>query len=74
MAEFKAGDVVQLKSGGPKMTISKVQTEPDGMYANCDWFEGTKPNTGYFPLLSLKYPDEPVRGAQVGSGRSGTWS
>nr|WP_320013935.1 DUF2158 domain-containing protein [uncultured Desulfobacter sp.] len=28
--KFKVGDIVQLKSGGPKMTIVKItETEPD---------------------------------------------
>jgi len=56
--EFKAGDVVQLKSGGPKMTVEDV-----GQYgmtsttdqAKCIWFDKTKRMEGYFePALLLK--------------------
>jgi uncharacterized protein YodC (DUF2158 family) len=56
MAEIKAGDVVQLKSGGPKMTVSLVGTTMGGttLQAWCDWFEGTKKMEGSFPLTSLK--------------------
>ena len=35
--EFKKGDVVRLKSGGPRMTISSV--EDDGRFF-CLWFDG----------------------------------
>jgi uncharacterized protein YodC (DUF2158 family) len=34
---FKVGDVVQLKSGGPKMTISSPGTNPGWWY--CIWFD-----------------------------------
>ena len=57
MAEIKAGDVVQLKSGGPKMTVSQVGKASMGgemLRAWCDWFEGTKKMDGNFPLTSLK--------------------
>jgi uncharacterized protein YodC (DUF2158 family) len=30
MAEFKPGDVVQLKSGGPKMTVTQVGNDGFG--------------------------------------------
>lgn len=39
MAQFKVGDVVQLKSGGPKMTVAEVLS--DGKLW-CQWF--IKPN------------------------------
>lgn len=35
--EFKIGDVVQLKSGGPKMTIE--DRKDDGRFG-CVWFDG----------------------------------
>lgn len=39
--EFKAGDIVMLKSGGPRMTVEKVGKtaiyEEDGVW--CVWFE-----------------------------------
>ena len=41
--EIKAGDVVRLKSGGPKMTARDVQQNGRIM---CDWFAWTYgPNT-----------------------------
>ena len=48
---FKAGDIVQLKSGGPKMTISSGPD--DHLYYHCQWFSGTKLSFGRFPLSSL---------------------
>jgi uncharacterized protein YodC (DUF2158 family) len=36
MAEFKPGGVVQLKSGGPPMT---VMMNPDGSHLVCGWFD-----------------------------------
>lgn len=55
MAELKAGDTVQLKSGGPVMTIDQIATKsgrPDP-HAWCQWFEKTKLSTGVFPVSSL---------------------
>jgi uncharacterized protein YodC (DUF2158 family) len=57
--QFKAGDVVQLKSGGPKMTVEKTGHESmmgaQGDYAVwCVWFEGTKRKTDTFGPASLK--------------------
>jgi uncharacterized protein YodC (DUF2158 family) len=37
MAEFRAGDLVQLKSGGPKMTVDFYREELD-VYI-CSWFD-----------------------------------
>ncbi len=37
MATFKVGDVVQLKSGGPKMTVTAEQA---GGKLWCIWFAG----------------------------------
>ncbi len=34
--EFKIGDTVQLKSGGPIMTVEHIDEDN---YASCVWFE-----------------------------------
>lgn len=52
---FKAGDIVQLKSGGPRMTIAELL--PGGSKYRCEWFVGTKREFGHFAPESL----EPVR-------------
>jgi uncharacterized protein YodC (DUF2158 family) len=49
---FNAGDVVFLKSGGPKMTVTGIE----GNYAYCEWFDGLKPVRDKFYLTSLKKP------------------
>lgn len=60
MSEFQRGDVVLLKSGGPKMTIRNIAKfgYDDYESAACDWFVADKApwkrEEGYFPLHSLK--------------------
>ena len=61
--KFKQGDIVELKSGGPKMTI---ETYPipngflthDGTYdyssAECVWFDGTQQKRDTFMVDNLK--------------------
>ncbi len=53
--EFKAGDTVALKSGGPTMTIQKLEPHSGEMTAWCQWFDGTKPMSNRFSLTSLKH-------------------
>lgn len=36
MSTFQVGDVVQLKSGGPEMTV--IDNRPDGSKVECMWF------------------------------------
>lgn len=52
--EIKAGDVVQLKSGGPAMTVAKAELWNGVMRAHCEWFVDGKNQTGYFPATSLE--------------------
>lgn len=58
--EIKVGSVVQLKSGGPHMTVSQVDkgNYEDFLSAWCDWFVQDKApwkkENGVFPLTSLK--------------------
>ncbi len=41
--DLKVGDVVQLKSGGPEMTIELIDTfGDDHKKAMCVWFDGAK--------------------------------
>ena len=46
MASFKVGDVVQLKSGGPPMTIHAISDYSQSRGLNpgiaCVWFDGSK--------------------------------
>lgn len=47
---FQVGDVVQLKSGGPDMTIENFT---DGGSALCVWFDGTERKSGTFNPRAL---------------------
>lgn len=51
--KFKIGDIVQLKSGGPEMTVQSLPTVSFSRY-NCQWFAGKKLEAGGFPEESLK--------------------
>lgn len=51
--QFKVGEVVKLKSGGPDMT---VRSPPDlhRDYYVCQWFAGKKLEQGNFPQDALE--------------------
>ncbi len=52
MAEFRVGEVVQLKSGGPKMTVSSSGNDSDSV--ECTWFDDdNKPQYFTFPASAL---------------------
>jgi uncharacterized protein YodC (DUF2158 family) len=53
MAEeaFKVGDVIKLKSGGPKMTVTSVGDLAGTLSV---WFDGTKQLHGTFPTGAVE--------------------
>lgn len=44
---FKIGDIVQLKSGGPRMTVIGDLRDEEQVYTA--WFAADKKETGSFP-------------------------
>ena len=52
--EIAAGDVVQLKSGGPDMTVNFVENDSGTEVAACSWFVNNKKENGRFPTKTLK--------------------
>lgn len=52
MPQFKQGDVVELKSGGPDMTVSSTAGNER---VECIWFSGNEPKVHTFaePVLKL---------------------
>ncbi|MBJ9681534.1 MULTISPECIES: YodC family protein [Burkholderia] len=51
--KFKVGDIVQLKSGGPEMTVQVLPSETTTSY-RCQWFAGKKLESGVFPGDSIQ--------------------
>ncbi|RTQ52312.1 DUF2158 domain-containing protein [Hymenobacter gummosus] len=56
---FKPGDIVQLKSGGPKMTVERkdgfrISLPGEADKVDCQWFVGNKLQHGSFYPESLK--------------------
>lgn len=51
---FKVGDVVELKSGGPEMTISDIRNNE---YCTVIWFIDGKPFYYDLPLIVLTKVD-----------------
>jgi len=72
-SQMKAGDVVQLKSSGPKMTIDKIRTIQGAPGADCDWFVNNEQKSGAFPLTSLKLAEDARPAVAVVSPKT-SWS
>lgn len=51
--DIKSGDVVQLKSGGPLMTVSSIDTYDGQPSALCVWFKEGKQDSAVFVLAML---------------------
>ena len=64
MEQFKVGDTVVMKAGGPKMTILRVEDDPTD-WIQCRWFDGKKFNTELFPPDSLRQADDSDNGVYV---------
>lgn len=64
MDNFKPGDEVVLKSGGPRMTVDRL-TERSVV---CKWFVSTTLQTGTFSADALQ--SAPVRGPAVRYART----
>jgi uncharacterized protein YodC (DUF2158 family) len=48
--QWKPGDIVGVKSGGPSMTVARVQSEK----VFCEWFDGQNPMNGEFTPAVLE--------------------
>lgn len=55
--EIQQGDVVVLKSGGPKMTVASA----DAKSCLCQWFQGDNLREGSFPSSALTAVKEAKR-------------
>jgi uncharacterized protein YodC (DUF2158 family) len=53
--KLEVGDVVRLKSGGPRMTVESV-----GGLISCAWFAGGHAKRGFFDLDMLGLAPEPA--------------
>ncbi|WP_133365310.1 YodC family protein [Qipengyuania sediminis] len=51
-AKFKPGDLVELKSGGPVMTVEQESYQDDKW--ECTWFAGDKHQHNTFAGVALK--------------------
>lgn len=54
---FKQGDVVRLRSGGPRMTVTTADDLYGVPHVWASWFEGTKAHSGDFPAGALELVD-----------------
>lgn len=56
--QFKVGDVVMLKSGGPEMTVNEVGESLGEPLVRCTWFAGKKNERASFkPETLIPVPD-----------------
>ncbi len=46
ISEIKIGDVVMLKSGGPAMSVKRIQLDEKAPIIYCEWFVDNKQIAG----------------------------
>ncbi len=61
--KIKKGDVVCLKSGGPEMTVEKIEQKTEGEAAHCSWFSRNTRQTEYFDIETLKLVGKKTKGS-----------
>jgi uncharacterized protein YodC (DUF2158 family) len=64
--EIEIGSVVELKSGGPRMTVQKI-----GKHVICQWFTNGKLENGAFEPEQLRFAPEADPRPTGGSAFSG---
>ena len=52
--DFKAGDIVKLKTGGPDMNVERTIQTNEGPKVCCRWFVGSKPHEGRFSVTDVE--------------------
>ncbi|GAB3725896.1 YodC family protein [Spirosoma lituiforme] len=58
--QFKIGDLVQLKSGSPIMTINKLADPNQTNCVECVWFDSTNNGPFYANFLEVTLIAEPL--------------
>ena len=57
--KFQPGDIVKLKSGGPRMTLGHIGTYSGEEQAKCQWFDDhNKAQEGLFYLTALEKAED----------------
>jgi uncharacterized protein YodC (DUF2158 family) len=51
--DFKPGDIVRLKSGGPPMVVDEIDKKQTPTIIACLWFDGSQLEDGEFSPTSL---------------------
>jgi uncharacterized protein YodC (DUF2158 family) len=60
---FQIGDTVQLKSGGPLMTVDNIDAgEGPDVTISCVWFEKTERKEGQFKATTLEAATKTIGG------------
>jgi uncharacterized protein YodC (DUF2158 family) len=62
---FRIGDLVKLKSGGPTMTVTRVDNLGIRTIVRRTWFTDSKKEQGEFPTKALVSPPPPVAKKKV---------
>ncbi len=54
---MKVGDIVRLRSGGPKMTVTAVVDDYGTPTVRCAWFDGSRQSQASFPAAAVALAD-----------------
>lgn len=65
------GDVAELKSGGPKMTVVKEKVPEGSKFVQVAWFNGAILSHETFPREALKgHPEKPVEAVKPDASKA----